>query len=75
MRDMKKVIVMPVVIGALGAASKEISKWIEKIGINLRDGHVQKTALLGTARILSVRNLKKIDIDFDFGLLQLAFKA
>ena len=49
---MKKVTVIPVVIGALGAVSKEFDKWIEKIGIDLRTGHVQKTALLGTARIL-----------------------
>ena len=52
MWGMKKVTVIPVVIGALGAVSKEFDKWIEKIGINLRTGHVQKTALLGTARIL-----------------------
>ena len=49
---MKKVTVIPVVIGSLGAVAKEFDKWIEKIGINLRAGHVQKTALLGTARIL-----------------------
>ena len=48
----EEVTVIPVVIGALGAVSKEFDKWIEKIGISLRTGHVQKTALLGTARIL-----------------------
>ena len=52
MWGMKKVTVIPVVIGALGAVSKEFDKWIEKIRIDLRTGHVQKTALLGTARIL-----------------------
>ena len=52
MWGIKKVTVIPVIIGALGAVSKEFDKWIEKIGINLRIGHVQKTALLGTARIL-----------------------
>ena len=52
MWGMKKVTVIPVIISALGAVSKEFDKWIEKIGINLRTGHVQKTALLGTTRIL-----------------------
>ena len=52
MWGMKKVTVIPVVIGSLGVVAKEFDKWIEKIGINLRAGHVQKTALLGTARIL-----------------------
>ena len=52
MWGMKKVTVIPVVIGSLGAVAKEFDNWIEKIGINLRAGHVQKTALLGTARIL-----------------------
>ena len=52
MWGMKKMTVIPVAIGALGAVSKEFDKWIGKIGINLRARHVQKTALLGTARIL-----------------------
>ena len=52
MWGMKKVTVIPVVIGSLGAVAKEFDKWIEKIGIYLRAGHVQKTALVGTARIL-----------------------
>ena len=39
---MKKVIVIPVVIGALGAVSKEFDKCVEKFGINLRAGYVQK---------------------------------
>ena len=51
MWGMKKVTVIPVVIG-VRAVTKELDKWIEKIGINLRVGQVQKTALLGTARIL-----------------------
>ena len=52
MWGMKKVIIIPIVIGALGAESNELDKWIEKIGINLNIGHVQNTAILGTARIL-----------------------
>ena len=52
MWGMKKVIVIPIVVGALGAVSKELDKYIEKIGITLNIGHVQNTAILGTARIL-----------------------
>ena len=42
---MKKVIVIPIVVGALGAVSKELDKYIEKIGITLNVGHVQNTAI------------------------------
>ena len=42
MWGMKKVTVIPVAIGALGAVSKESDKWIEKIGINLRTRHAKK---------------------------------
>ena len=49
---MKKVIVIPSVVGASGAVSKELDKYIKKIGITLNIGHVQNTAILGTARIL-----------------------
>ena len=48
----KKVIVIPIVVGALEAVSKELDKCIEKIGITLNIGHVQNTVILGTARIL-----------------------
>ena len=49
---MKKVEVIPVIVGTLGAVSKKIEKWIDKIQINIKVEHLQKTALLGTARIL-----------------------
>ena len=49
---MRKVTVIPVVVGALGAISKRLEKFVKDIGINIRVEHVQKTALLGTARIL-----------------------
>ena len=42
MWGMKKVTVLPVVIGSLGAVAKEFHKWIENVGINLRAGHLQK---------------------------------
>ena len=50
--NLKKVEVVPVVIGALGSVTKEFDRWIEKLGTTFNVGVVQKTALLGTARIL-----------------------
>ena len=49
---MRKVEVIPVVVGALGAIPKGLNKSLQNIGIRVRPEHVQKTALLGTARIL-----------------------
>ena len=49
---MKKVEVIPIVVGALGAVSKKLDKWIEKLGIHIGIELLQKTALLGTARVL-----------------------
>ena len=49
---LKMVEVVPVVIGALGRVTKEFDGWIEKLGITNNVGVMQKTALLGTARIL-----------------------
>ena len=50
--QLKKVQVVPVVIGALGSVTKDFDKWMEKLGIPGDVGVVQKTALLGMARIL-----------------------
>ena len=50
--SMKTVQVVPVVIGALGTVSNKIEMWIKTIGVNVKVGHMQKTTLLGTARIL-----------------------
>ena len=36
---------------ALGSVTKEFDKWIEKLEIVCNVGVMQKTALLGTARI------------------------
>ena len=44
--------VAPVVVGALGVVSKRLDVWLEKLGVTIRKGLLQKTALLGTARIL-----------------------
>ena len=49
---LKMVEAIPVVIGALGSATKEFDGWIEKLGIRNNVGVMQKTALLETTRIL-----------------------
>ena len=52
MRGMKEVIVIPLVVGALGAISVGFEKYIAAIEIEMRVEHAQRTALLATARIL-----------------------
>ena len=49
---MRKVEVTPVAVGTLGTITKYLDKWIEKIGTNVKAEHIQKTAILGTTRIL-----------------------
>ena len=49
---MRKVIVVPVVIGALGAVLVNFKEYMRQIGVNVRLEVVQKTALLGSAKIL-----------------------
>ena len=55
---MKKVKVILVVIGALGAISDKFDEHTEEIGVQIRLQVMQKTALLGTARIL--RNVSSL---------------
>ena len=50
--SLKKVEVVPVAVGALGYISKGFSGWMETLGIKLNIGMVQKSVLLGKARIL-----------------------
>ncbi len=50
--SMKKVEIVPVVVGILGAITKKMKSWLEKIGIEIRTVLLQKTALLGATRIL-----------------------
>ena len=50
--SLKKVEVVPVVVGALGCISKGFSRWMDMLGITLSVRMVQKSVLLGTARIL-----------------------
>ena len=60
--QLRKVHVVPVVVGALGSVTKEFDRWMEKLGVPVDVGAVQKTALLGTARSLnkSTRFVDKI---------------
>ena len=50
--QMKKVIVIPIVVGVLGAITTKFEKYIESLEIKIRIENVQKSALLGTARII-----------------------
>ena len=47
-----RVIVIPIVAGALGTVSKNLEKSVEELKIRGRIGTIQTTALLGTARIV-----------------------
>ena len=49
---MKKVCVIAVVLGSLGVFCKGFEKHMSRLGLNARPEVIQKTALLGTARIL-----------------------
>ena len=51
MRDFASEVVS-VVIAALGEVSKRLDAWLEKLGVTIRMGLLQKTALLVTATIL-----------------------
>ena len=50
--QMKKVIVIPIIVGTLGTITTKFGKYIENLGIEIRIEHVQKSALLGTARTI-----------------------
>ena len=52
MWNLLKVTVIQIVVGALGAISTGFETFIIEAGIQIRVEHVQKTAFLGTARIL-----------------------
>ena len=49
---MRKVIVVPVITGALGAVPVKFKKYMKQFGVDVRLKVIQKTALLGTAKIL-----------------------
>ena len=52
MWNISSIEVIPVVVGALGSTSKKLKKCIEELGVVISTALLQKTALLGTARIL-----------------------
>ena len=49
---MKKVVIIPIVIGALGTVTKNIKENLEKMEIKCEVNLLQKATLLGTARII-----------------------
>ena len=49
---MNKVSIIPVVIGALGTIPKRLEKFMKEIGTDMKIDLLQKSVLLGTARIL-----------------------
>ena len=49
---MKTGIVLPIVIGALGAVSQRVTGYVNKVGANITLEIMQTTALLVTARLL-----------------------
>ena len=49
---MKKVVVIPIIAGALGTITTKFEKYIQSLGTEIRIEHVQKSAFLGTARII-----------------------
>ena len=50
--SLKQVEVVSVDVGALGCFSKSFSEWMDTLGIKLNVEMVQKSVLLGAARIL-----------------------
>ena len=52
MWNMRAVQVIPIVVGSLGSVTKNVDKWLENLDIKISISLLQKTMLLGTARIL-----------------------
>ena len=50
--NMRKVDIVPIIIGALGTVNKKFEKWVERIEVECPTELLQKACLLGTARIL-----------------------
>ena len=47
-----KLKIIPLVVGSLGAITKQVGNRLKQIGVTAGTGQVQKKVLLGTARIL-----------------------
>ena len=52
MWNMRAVQVAPIVVGSLGGVTKNLDNWLGKLNIKVSISLLQKTTLLGTARIL-----------------------
>ena len=52
MWNMRSMIVVPVIVGALESITKKLDEWLEKLDITVNIALLQKTTLLGTARKL-----------------------
>ena len=50
--QLKKVVVIPIIVGALGTITTKSEKYIESLGIDIRIENVQKSTVLRTARII-----------------------
>lgn len=56
----KKVDVIPIVVGALGAVSQRVENFIQRIGFNIRVEHLQTATPLGTTQILRIDSVNLI---------------
>ena len=50
--NLKKIDVIPVILGTLGSVTENCEKYVDEIGIEIDLHAVQKIRLLGSARIL-----------------------
>ena len=57
---MKHIVVIPIVVGPLRATTTKFEKYNESFAIENRIEHVQKSALLGAARITLASAQKRI---------------
>ena len=52
MWNMRTAQVVPIVVRSLGSVTKTLDKWLGKLNVKISISLLQKTTLLGTARIL-----------------------
>ena len=50
--EINKVFIIPIIIGALGSVTKRFKSYLEQLNCDVQMEVVQRTCLLGTARIL-----------------------
>ena len=51
-KEVDQVMILPIIIGALGTVTKNLRKILGKLDLHLEVDALQKTCLLGTARII-----------------------